>query len=285
MKKKRMHLLSAIVIVTVLLCFTTSPFQSIAFSKNSEQKLPHTGAFWKSWGQVDSAWGSQRIGTCTGCDKEDCADATMANEGCLLTSMAMAAKSYGARLAGQTQDTVTPLTFVQKCIEKNAVEEHGSYKWSDTSRVLQNFVHIGSRNNITTVSDMTSQVKTLLDDTEGHYVVVICFGSNHFVVADHVQSNTLYVYDAGVGAVTTLQAALNRKDHYSLTGYHYFEYTGAIRGDVDGNGDVDSTDARLVLQHASNIQVNINTSVADFDALNGIDSNDSRLILQNATLM
>ncbi|MBE6767459.1 MAG: hypothetical protein E7549_00935 [Ruminococcaceae bacterium] len=57
---------------------------------------------------------------------------------------------------------------------------------------------------------------------------------------------------------------------------------GAV-GDVDGNGKIDSTDARLVLQYAvKKIAALPNANVADVDGNGKIDSTDARLILQYA---
>jgi len=55
-------------------------------------------------------------------------------------------------------------------------------------------------------------------------------------------------------------------------------------GDVDGNGKVDSTDARMVLQYAvGKIDGSaLNIAPADVDGSGKIDSTDARLILQYA---
>jgi hypothetical protein len=55
-------------------------------------------------------------------------------------------------------------------------------------------------------------------------------------------------------------------------------------GDVDGNGKVDSTDARLVLQYAvGKIDASkLSLAAADVDGSGKVDSTDARLILQYA---
>jgi len=62
-----------------------------------------------------------------------------------------------------------------------------------------------------------------------------------------------------------------------------WHYT-APKGDVDGNGKVDSTDARLVLQYAvKKIAADaLDTTAADVDGSGAVDSTDARLILQYA---
>ncbi len=56
-----------------------------------------------------------------------------------------------------------------------------------------------------------------------------------------------------------------------------------LTGDVDGNGKVDSTDARLVLQYAvGKVDTLAGIDVADVNGDNKIDSTDARLILQYA---
>jgi hypothetical protein len=57
-----------------------------------------------------------------------------------------------------------------------------------------------------------------------------------------------------------------------------------LLGDVDGDGDVDSTDARIVLQ-ASVGKVELSDEqkkAADFNGDGKVDSTDARLILQES---
>jgi len=63
----------------------------------------------------------------------------------------------------------------------------------------------------------------------------------------------------------------------------YFDFEAAF-GDVDGNGKVDSTDARITLQYAVGKidETALNTTVADVDGNGRVDSTDARLILQYA---
>jgi len=53
---------------------------------------------------------------------------------------------------------------------------------------------------------------------------------------------------------------------------------------VDGNKEVNSTDARLTLQYAVGKidETALNLDVADVDGNNKVDSTDARLILQKA---
>jgi len=53
-------------------------------------------------------------------------------------------------------------------------------------------------------------------------------------------------------------------------------------GDVNGNGTVNSTDARLTLQYAVGkvIPATIDLTAADVDGNGKVDSTDARLILQ-----
>ncbi len=62
------------------------------------------------------------------------------------------------------------------------------------------------------------------------------------------------------------------------------EVVTTVAGDVDGNGKVDSTDARLVLQYAvGKIDVTaLDVTAADADGNGRVDSTDARLILQFA---
>ncbi|MBE6768539.1 MAG: hypothetical protein E7549_06460 [Ruminococcaceae bacterium] len=276
MKKKLFRSLSILLTFTLLLCFSTTPLHSFAYSKDSEQRLPHTGATWKSWAQGGGDWGLETIAP----------GKPMANKGCVVTSVAMAAKSYRALLQGTTVDTVTPLTFLQKCKSVGALNSSGDYVWGNTSLVLPQLVYRGSKNGLNTIDKMTNEVESYLNRTDAHYVVLVCFGGNHYVVADYISSGVLYVYDPAEGDVTTLQTALNRKSYYSLSGIFYFAYNGALRGDVDGNGIVDSTDARLVLQlSVGSIAITslANPEAADFNGDGSKNSTDASLILQNTT--
>ena len=58
----------------------------------------------------------------------------------------------------------------------------------------------------------------------------------------------------------------------------------AALGDVDGNGEINSTDARLVLQYAVGKidTTKLNVNVADVDGKDGVNSTDARLVLQYA---
>ena len=65
-----------------------------------------------------------------------------------------------------------------------------------------------------------------------------------------------------------------------------FDFVAQL-GDVDNNGKVDSTDARLVLQFAVEILTpnDLDLSVADVNGDGNVNSADARLILQYAVEM
>lgn len=251
------------------------PYQVLAFDNSSSQHLPHTGATWKTWKQGDSRWGSITIGSGT--------TETMAGYGCVITSLSMGAKSYRALLAGTTSDTVTPKTVINKCKSVGAVTSSGAYVWGNTSKVLPNLTYSGKVEGLNTVSAMTNKVKEYLEKTDAEYMVMVCFNGQHYVMADYVSGGVLYVYDPAVGAVTTLETALARKSTYSLSGFFHFKYTGVMRGDVNENGNVDTTDARLILQYVDSMTLSgFNSAVADFDGDGYITETDANLTLANA---
>ncbi len=279
MKTTVKRTLSILLTVSLLLCFTVVPLNTFAYGKRSHICLPHTGAAWKSWAQGGGTWANIPIGAGT--------TITMAQQGCVLTSIAMAAKSYGIKQQGMTTDSVTPKTFVEKCKQTgvDAVTSTGAYYWGRTNRVLKSTNGSSSWKveGLTTVNAMTAKVKEYLEKTDGQYIVIVCFNGAHYVAADHVSGDTLYVFDPAVGAVTTLQTALNRKSSYSLSGFFYLKYTDIIRGDVDGSGIIDSTDARLVLQYVEGrIATLPYLSVADFNANGSVDAADVTLLLSHA---
>ncbi len=66
--------------------------------------------------------------------------------------------------------------------------------------------------------------------------------------------------------------------------YKQIVINDALSGDVDGNGRVDSTDARLVLQYVVDVisEKELNIGLADVNGSGRISSTDARLILQYA---
>lgn len=59
-----------------------------------------------------------------------------------------------------------------------------------------------------------------------------------------------------------------------------FDVSVYMLGDVDGNGEITSVDATLVLQHVAGWNVSINSLAADCDGNNDITSVDATLVLQ-----
>ena len=53
-----------------------------------------------------------------------------------------------------------------------------------------------------------------------------------------------------------------------------------IYGDTDGNGKIQTNDAKLVLQHIVRMPVTLNLDAADVDGNGKIQTNDAKLILQ-----
>ncbi len=90
------------------------------------------------------------------------------------------------------------------------------------------------------------------------------------------------------GAIATPYEAVGTKtdvtvDYFFVIQSEESTLAVTLRGDVDGNGKVDSTDARLVLQYAvKKIATLPNANVADVDGNGNVDSTDARLILQYA---
>lgn len=84
------------------------------------------------------------------------------------------------------------------------------------------------------------------------------------------------------GDKTTFVAENSAEAIYAALNVSY-EKEG-LWGDANGDGEVNTTDARLVLQHyTSGGQVEIDTTVCDVDGINGINTTDARLILQHYT--
>jgi len=88
------------------------------------------------------------------------------------------------------------------------------------------------------------------------------------------------------GSETDRVAMAVDRDNEPLTTatWHYAKASAALLGDVDGNGAVNSTDARLTLQYA--VQKigaeGLNLTCADVDGSGAVNSTDARLILQYA---
>ena len=275
MSQKIRKIIVSVLTLAMLLSVVGGAFQVTAFDYTSSRPLPHTGAVWKAWRQGGGNWGSETIGTGT--------TATMAMAGCFITSMAMGAKSYGDYLTYPHYSNVTPLTTLEVFKEVGAVLPSGDFVRTKTYLAFENLDYMGSVTGLTTLTTMTNSVASKLNDNSSDYLVVITFNGMHQVIADHVTSGVLYVYDPAIGAVTTLSAALNRSSAYSLSGYYYFEYYGYKRGDADHDGYVTSSDARLLLQfYAGSIPAfSIDTEKGDFDGDGEITSTDAQLILSN----
>jgi len=112
---------------------------------------------------------------------------------------------------------------------------------------------------------------------------VFCLPHLHKVPPRPLSLFYLFFYEQRK-TITAYGRALDRRSSYYLTGFFYLKYSGALRGDVDGSGIVDTTDAQLVLQYATGTSVDINTAVADFNSDGCVNTTDANLIMKNATL-
>ena len=91
-----------------------------------------------------------------------------------------------------------------------------------------------------------------------------------------------FAYALMYGENVTFVAENSAKAIYAALNVSY-EKTG-LWGDANGDGIVNTTDARLVLQYYTSAgSVAINTAVCDVDGKNGINTTDARLILQHYT--
>lgn len=122
-----------------------------------------------------------------------------------------------------------------------------------------------------------------------HGSVICCalqeLGWNHGIgwiagCAVHVDTrNSQYWFDEqnGCRSIGSDWYAYMKKKGYTVNGLPKL-------GDADGDGDVDTTDARLTLQYAvgSITAEDINTLLADIDGDGDVDTTDARMILQKA---
>lgn len=271
LSKKVMAVVSAVAMST---CMMSVSLTASAFDNDSTRALPYADAFWKKWKQGDSAWGSQSLG--------GSGAGTMASAGCVITSIAVAAQSYGVTFNGSSS-SITPLTVLQRAKSTGAITTSGDYVWGNTSKLFNGLVYAGKQENLTTESAMASSVKAKLSDTSKENAVIICFSGQHYVLADHMVGNTIYVFDPATGGVVTLATALARKSSYKLSGYFYFNVTCQMRGDINNDGRVDTTDSRLALQYAvgSITLTPAQLKAADFNGDGVVDTTDSRLIMQS----
>ncbi len=117
-----------------------------------------------------------------------------------------------------------------------------------------------------------------LDRTVG--TVQVTFADGTAAAMKYAYSGiTVTGYDANKGGNQTVTVSYGGK---SATYTVSVEGAAALLGDVDGNGRIDSTDARLVLQYAVKkiTAADLNLETADVDGSGTVDSTDARLILQ-----
>ena len=107
------------------------------------------------------------------------------------------------------------------------------------------------------------------------------FSENGDLLASFVNVH-YFAYALVYGENVTFVAENSAEAIYASLNVSY-EETG-LWGDANGDGLVNTTDARLVLQYYTSAgSVAINTAVCDVDGKNGINTTDARLILQHYT--
>ena len=87
-------------------------------------------------------------------------------------------------------------------------------------------------------------------------------------------------------AILVKQAEIAKKNHdyengsCSMCGEAEPQKPLYTLGDVDGNGKIQTNDAKLILQHIVRMPVTLNLDAADVDGNSKIQTNDAKLILQ-----
>ncbi len=128
---------------------------------------------------------------------------------------------------------------------------------------------------VTTKPNKVTYLEGETFDATGMVVMAYYNNNTSKVVTDY----TLSGYDATPGDKTITVTYGDKSDSFTVT-----VKRDALLGDVDGNGKIDSTDARLVLQYAvKKVGASaLDVDLADVDGNGKVDSTDARLILQYA---
>ena len=107
-----------------------------------------------------------------------------------------------------------------------------------------------------------------------------------YVDAREVETNSINTKLDMMGMLSLLSKIQNM--YPTANGHTYIKdqimkaltLTYGLLGDADGNGKIQTNDAKLILQHIVKMPVNLDTSVCDVDGNGKIQTNDAKLILQ-----
>lgn len=177
---------------------------------------------YKSWMQTDSRWGSKTMGG---------GYATVADVGCLATSIAILAVHSGA----VTSDSFNPGTFVDSMNDIGGFDYSGSLaNWNSISEVIPSLQCEG-KYCIDSSTDESEYIEILKNlDEQGYYS--ICYVGHHWVLVDYIDGDNVYMCDPGSSSTDMLSA-------YPFSSYthdtiRYFSIENSSPSEQPDNGDI-----------------------------------------------
>ena len=144
------------------------------------------------WKQYDSSWGSVTMGP---------SRTTLKSAGCTTTSLAILMAKSGAVT---DMSNFSPVTLARTLQYSNTGcmkywDDYNSWKsYAPTFRFVGQYSLSGS------ISNKASTIKGYLDD--GKYVMIVVRNGGHYVAADRVEGNTVYIHDPGCEATDLFKA-------------------------------------------------------------------------------
>ena len=150
-----------------------------------------TGDF-LNWKQCDSKWASVTMGP---------SSTTLCRAGCTTTSISILMAKSGAVT---DMSNFSPVTLAKSLQYSGG----GAIKyWDDYNSwksYAPSFRFVGQYSLSGSISNKASTIKGYLDD--GKYVMIVVRNGGHYVAADRVEGNTVYIHDPGCNATDLFKA-------------------------------------------------------------------------------
>ncbi len=184
------------VFLTAILVLTGLPLSVLAYGHSATTPLPD--GIYKSWKQFDSRWGDVVIGVDPWTDSNGVLhkEETIGHAGCLISSMAILARSYGLTLSDGTEiDPGTLGTALYDGGSCRYLTEGGGTRYTTAFDAVIpgiRFVQFSQP------SSPVTAISALLADTEKEYIIIVGVNSaTHYVAVDYVNGGDVMICDPG----------------------------------------------------------------------------------------